>query len=228
MTSKEYSMSIRNKDIRSIMNLMESAVKDQALDATIFEDENKLDALLNKVIEHIKAKMEAEPEWAMSVVDNISDILYEDFFSNEDVWNQALDLGWPENPNKELKLLNSKFKEKYGMPFVKYADKLYDDFMKADEKSIKAEDKSIYKMLSNKLTVTASPKWASQNLLYYKSGQKVIIEDTGNSFPSAVFGPKAFEVLKMDKDSFIAWLEAHGIKPKKRPKNLKPTPPLYD
>lgn len=83
-------------------------------------------------------------------------------------------------------------------------------------------------MLSDKLTVSVSPKWAAENLLYYISGQKVMIEDTGFSFPTAVFGPKAFEVLKMNKESFIEWLNSKGINQKKRPKKVKYTPPLYD
>lgn len=215
-------MTNRNNDIRRIINLFESAnITEGSVDL--------LSEFTDKVIEAIKSEMDKDPEGALSFIDNSSDFIY-DLISKEpdEFMDKVIELGWPENPRKEFAYLNKKFKEKYNMSFSGYADKLYDDFEKADIASIKPNDKKIYKLLSDKLTSTASPKWAAANLLYYVSGKKVIVEDTGNSFPSAVFSDPSFNYLGVTKEQFIDWLESHGIKSKKRPKRHKPTPSLYD
>lgn len=215
----------RHDDIRKIMNLMESAPEVTLTEA----DTSVLDSFTDQVIDYFKAKMEEYPDSATSIVENSSDFVYELLEKQpEDFYSQLVDMGWPKDPSKEFKYLNAKFKEKYGDGFYRFAEKLEDKAHEDDAKAIKPADKKIYTVLGDKLTVKATPKWAAEYLVFYISGQKVMVEDTGSSFPTAVFGKPTLTALKMTKEEFVDWLLAHGIKQKKRPKRSKPTPSLYD
>lgn len=216
----------RNSDIRKLMNLMESAPA-----VTLTEDDTSvLVDFTDKVLDKIKADMDSDPEHATGIVDfSLDDLIYA-FIEKEsdDFYDKLVANGWPK-PAKEFKYLNDKFKEKFGLGFFKYADKLENAAYDTDKKSIKAEDKIIYKTIGDKLTISATPKWAAENLRFYvMSAKKVVIEDDGHSFPSAVIGAPSLEKFKMNQKEFIDWLLAHGIKQKKRPVQKKSPPSMYD
>lgn len=218
-------MTSRQNDIRNIMNLMES-VPAVSLDEA---EPSELNSFANTVVEKIKSTMDANPTWGYSTIDNIGDIVYEFFKDDADLYERMVKQGWPKSGSSEFKFLNGLFKEKTGLGLYKYADKLEDEAHEADIKSIKPADKKIYKTIGDKLTVATSPKWAAENLMFYvMSAQKVVIEDTGSSFPSAVIGKPSLEAFKMTQEQFIEWLLAHGIKQKKRPVRKKSTPSYYD
>lgn len=219
-------MTSRQNDIRNIMNLMESAPPVSLSEAA---DPSELERAVNAVIDHIKAAMDKNPQAGYAIIDNSGEYAAEIFPYADPIWERLYAAGWPQSSASEFKFLNEKFKEKFGLGLYKYADKLEDEAHQADLKSIKPADKKIYKTIGNKLTVSVTPKWAAENLMFYvMSAQKVVIEDTGSSFPSAVIGKPSLAEFKMTQEQFVEWLLAHGIKQKKRPTRKKATPSYYD
>lgn len=214
----------RHDDIRQIMGLMENAslVLEQA--------PNEAEVLADKIVDLIKSKIDADPTSGYPIIENLYDLIDTEFFSKEpdDYHDRLVAQGWPEDPNKEFKMLNKKFKAKFGMGLYAYADKAEDTVYDQDVKSVQKDDKKFFELLTDKLTVNVGPRWAAENLKYYTSSTKVYVEDEGRSFPTAVFARPSFERLGVDKEGLIAWLESKGIKKKKRPKAPKYTPPMYD
>lgn len=208
----------RNDDIRNIMKLVESAGVVTLTEA----DTSIVDDLADKLVDEIKSQMDKNPDSGYAIIDNMSDLPHQLLAYDDPQWDNLFNAGWPQGGSKEFKFLNDKFKEKFGLGLYKYADKLEDEAHAADQKSIKPADKKIYKILSDKLTVTASPKWAAQNLEFYvMSPKKLVVQDTGSSFPAAVIGAPTLEFLKMDQAAMVQWLLDHGIKQRKRPSNKR-------
>lgn len=214
----------RHDDIRKIMSLMENA------SLVVEQTANEAQVLADKIVDLVKSKIDANPSSGYAFLENLPDLIYTEFFekASDDYYETLVDQGWPEKPNQEFKMLNTKFKEKFGLGFYAYADKAEDADYDQDVKSVQKNDKAFFDLLSDKLTVKVGPRWAAENLKYYTSSTKVYVEDEGRSFPTAVFARPSFQRLDVDKEEFVAWLESKGIQKKKRPKAPKYTPPMYD
>lgn len=208
------------------MKLMETAPSVLINEA----DVSQLKSFVDKVITELKKQIDDGGDSATSAVETYVDVVPQELLDYDDpLWDELIAAGWPKTPSKEFKFLNAAFKEKYGDGFYRYAEKVEDAAMLADEKSIKRADKAIYKLLSQKLTVKATPKWLAANFEFYTSGQKVVVvERDGTGFPEAVFGKPSFTFLSMTRDEFVHWLLEQGVPQGKRPKRSKPTPPMYD
>ena len=217
----------RHDDIRNLMNLMESVPAVTLTEA----DTSVVDSFTDLVIDTFKAKMDERPDWATSFIDNGSEDAVYDLIEKqpgEDFYDKLVASGWPK-PAKEFKYLNAKFKEKYGVGFFKYAEQLEDKSHDDDKKSIKPEDKKIFKLMSDKMTVSVTPKWAAENLEFYvMSKAKLAVQDTNRSFPTIVIGKPSLEYLKMDQQQMIDWMISKGFSQRKRPTYKKSPPPFYD
>jgi hypothetical protein len=216
----------RHNDIRNLMNLMESAIAPVVeANAAPFD----MASFMDQVLALAKKTIDEGGHNASSSVESVRDVISEKLFAygENDTYEAARKAGWPTHL-KEYSFINKAFREKFGKSMEDYAYAVEDKAYARDARSIKPEDKAIFKLLSDKLTVKATPKWAAEYLMWYKySATKIVVQDEGN-LPEAMFGPIAFKQLGITMADFAAWLEAHGIKQMKKPKRYKSPPPMYD
>src|SRR5690606_34044750 len=108
----------------------------------------------------------------------INDDIYNHFENKADDYeylSKVAPFGSRVSSSTEWKWLNAEFKTRYGVSMRDYAEKVDAKKDRADARSIKPEDKHVWKLLSYKLTVKATPKWAAETLKWYKSGQKIVV-----------------------------------------------------